>query len=70
MRTINGKREIYIADTQNNAIRKITEDGVKSSMYCELIKADSTQQFIPVTIVAKTRQYHGETLIDCLFLQE
>lgn len=27
MRTINGKREIYIADTQNNAIRKITEDG-------------------------------------------
>ena len=26
VRTINGKREIYIADTQNNSIRKITED--------------------------------------------
>lgn len=26
MRTINGKREIYIADTQNNSIRRITED--------------------------------------------
>lgn len=51
-------------------LKIVTEDGVKSSMYCELIKADSTQQFIPVTIVAKTRQYHGETLIDCLFLQE